>query len=30
MNENNLNKKQQSIYYRASREKEKKKLIFNK
>ena len=30
INENNLNKKQQSIYYRASREKEKKKLIFNK
>ena len=30
MNENNLNKKQQSIYYRASREKEKKKLVFNK
>ena len=30
INENNLNKKQQSIYYRASREQEKKKLIFNK
>ena len=29
-NENIVNKKQQSIYYRASREKEKKKLIFNK
>ena len=29
-NENFVNKKQQSIYYRASREKDKKKLIFNK
>ena len=29
-NENFVNKKQQSIYYRASREKDKKKLVFNK
>ena len=29
-NDNNGNKKQQPIYYRASREKEKKKSIFNK
>ena len=29
-NENSGNKKQQNIYYRASKEKEKKKSVFNK